>query len=42
MSAQVERLVEEFKSLSDVEKQEMIKLLEEEFYRQVIRHSLHE
>lgn len=43
MSAKVEKLIEEFKRLSDMEKQEMIRLLEqEEFYREVIRHSLRE
>ncbi len=41
MSATVDRLVEEFKRLSDEEKREMIEKLEaEEFYRQVLQYSL--
>ncbi|KYP81695.1 hypothetical protein [Ferroacidibacillus organovorans] len=41
MSATVNRLVEEFKRLSDEEKREMIEKLEaEEFYRQVLQYSL--
>lgn len=41
MSATVNRLVEEFKRLSDEEKREMMEKLEVEgFYRQVLQHSL--
>lgn len=41
MSAIVNRLVEEFKRLSDEEKREMIEKLEaEDFYRQLLQHSL--
>lgn len=43
MSATVNRLVEEFKRLSDEEKWEMIEKLEaEDFYRRVLQHSLRE
>jgi len=43
MSATVNRLVEEFKRLSDEEKREMIEKLEaEDFYRQILQHSLRE
>ena len=43
MSATVNRLVEEFKRLSDEEKRDMIEKLEaEDFYRQILQYSLHE
>jgi len=43
MSATVNRLVEEFKRLSNEEKREMIEKLEaEDFYRQILQHSLRE
>jgi hypothetical protein len=41
MSASVNRILEEFKRLSDEEKREMMERLEvEEFYRQVLQQSL--
>ncbi len=41
MSAQVNRLLDEYKRLSDEEKKEMIERIEaDEFYRNVVQYSL--
>lgn len=43
MSAQFNRLLDEYKRLSDEEKREMIKRIEaDEFYRNVVQYSLND